>query len=114
MPAPPFRYRSSIEKTLVRRGIIRAAVLKGAALGAAEAKRRAPIDERDYQNGIVAEVELTPIGWRGRLRAMDWKSRLIEYGTGPPAPTPAFAPVRKAAISVGLKSHGRALRLARG
>lgn len=113
MPAPRFRYRPAIEKTIRAGKPLRLAIQKAVGLGAADARRRAPRDEGDYINGIVGLVVQTPFGAAGRIRATDWKSRWIEYGTGPPAPTPAFAPLRKAAISVGLKAHARGLRVAR-
>jgi len=110
--APPrFKYRKAVESEVRASKGMRHALQRAVGLGVADAKRRAPVDERDYQNGIEGDIVATPFGLAGRIRASDWKSSMIEYGTGEPAPTPAFAPIRKAAIAVGLKVHARGLRV---
>lgn len=45
-------------------------------------------------------------GALGRVNANKWTSGFIEFGTGPVAPTPAFAPLRRGAESAGLHLVG--------
>ena len=41
-----------------------------------------------------------------RINANDFKSAFIEFGTGEPGPTPAFAPLRRGCEAAGLNLRG--------
>lgn len=56
----------------------------------------------DYVEAIETGWDIDDRGGFGRVNAMDWKSNWIEFGTGDPAPTPAFGPLRAGAEAVGL------------
>lgn len=65
-----------------------------------EARRLAPVQFGDYREQIetdAGEENGKPVG---RVVAAHFTSGLIEFGTGTPGPTPAFAPLRKAGESV--------------
>jgi hypothetical protein len=66
----------------------------------------APVDEGDYQRSIHPMVELTALGFVGYIVADDYKAVMIEHGTGPPGPTPAHQPLRRAAEALGLQLRG--------
>lgn len=68
--------------------------------------RHAPRDSGDYVRKIEGDVTREADGWTGRVIAGDWKSALIEWGTGGPGPTPAFAPLRRGVESAGLERRG--------
>ena len=83
-------------------------VLKQVSLGSLEiiadniadaARAVAPVDQRDYVDGIEVETgddeQGNPVA---RVNANDWKSHGIEFGT---VDTPKFAPLRR-----GLDSQG--------
>jgi hypothetical protein len=57
-----------------------------------EAQAAAPVLTGEYRDSIHVEGN--------RAVASDWKSVYIEFGTGYPGPTPAFAPMRGAMESV--------------
>ena len=71
------------------------------------AKGFSPVDEGDYRDGIEAEVGEDDGTVTGRANATDWKSGFIEFGTGAPAPTQAYAPLRRGAEKAGLKVVAR-------
>lgn len=80
------------------------AVMKTKAEAAANAaKAVAPVGATgDYAASIgVGEAEYGgfPVA---TVEATDFKARWIEFGTGQPGPTPAFAPLRRGAEGAGL------------
>lgn len=80
------------------------AMLLKAEEAAEVAKKLAPVDTGAYRDGIEASAENIE-GMRGaRVKATDWKSALVEFGT---ALWPAHATLRRAAESVGLKVVAR-------
>lgn len=64
-----------------------------------EARALAPVDQGDYRAALRADAN--------RVIADDRKALWIEFGTGPPAPTPAYAPLRRAARRRGLQFVAR-------
>lgn len=82
-------------------------MLKGrASAGAAVAKQIAPRQTGAYADGIVAEAGIDDGMAKGRINAKDFKSNWIEFGTGAPGPTPAYAVLRRACDAVGLSLVG--------
>ncbi len=61
----------------------------------AHAKSIAPVDEGEYAAGI--RITKKPRGGKAVVSATNWKSHLIEFGTGAPGPTKAFAVMEKTA-----------------
>lgn len=59
--------------------------------------------EGDYVDGIESAWDVDERGGFGRVNANDWKSAFLEFGTGTPAPTPAYGPLRAGAEAAGLK-----------
>ena len=84
---------------------------------AAKARELAPVKTGAYRDSIVvdspgARVAGVPVGATGartsyRVVAADNKAGWIEFGTGGQAPTPAYAPLRRAAEASGLKLEAR-------
>lgn len=62
---------------------------------AEEVKRVSPFDEGDYVNSIGSTVLQDEGVLKGIVFSDDFKALFIEFGTGDPGPTPAFAPLRK-------------------
>lgn len=79
------------------------------------AKAIAPRDSGDYAGSIKVDVEHDDGMSFVRVVAEDHKAHWIEFGTGGTSPTPAFAPLRKAARKSGLRirSSAKARRLAK-
>ncbi len=76
-----------------------AAALLGIAEVAVEvAKSVAPVATGAYRDSIHAEGEIG----KATIIADDEKAKWIEFGTGEPGPTPAFAPLRRGADVIGL------------
>lgn len=67
------------------------------------ARRIAPALSGDYANSITAVSGVEGSSALARVIADDWKAVFIEFGTGPVAPTPAFAPLRRGAEAAGLQ-----------
>lgn len=94
-----FRYNQSFERDAARSPALKALLRqKGQEVGR-EADRIGQTVARSYRT----EVEDTPEGVRvsastGGINAASW----IEWGTGPPAPTPTYAPLRRGAEAAGL------------
>jgi hypothetical protein len=68
-----------------------------------EARELAPVDEGDYIAGIEATGGTDSESAMGRVNANDWKSGLVEFGTGSPGPTARYAPLRRAVQQLGLR-----------
>ncbi len=93
----------AIGPILARTPEMMAVLLAAAEAGAAAARSIAPVGATGkYRDGIGAEVE----PGRARINANDYKSNWIEFGTGQPGPTPAFAPLRRGAEMAGLRLTG--------
>jgi hypothetical protein len=69
---------------------------------AQQAKAIAPTDTFDYRDSINVVSGVEGATALARINADDWKSVFIEFGTGPVAPTPAYAPLRRGAEAAGL------------
>jgi hypothetical protein len=78
-------------------------LMKRAEEAADKARGLAPVDSGDYRDGIEVDGGVDGSTVVARVNANDWKSGLIEFGTGRPAPTPAYAPLRRGAEQAGLK-----------
>ena len=91
-----FDYRHAVEGEIARSAEMKDVLYSLAEEGAARARDYAPVGDGDYRDGIQPDVVFEENQWVGRVNANDWKSHFIEFGTGPPGPTPAFAPLRKA------------------
>jgi hypothetical protein len=59
--------------------------------------------EGDYVEAIESGWDIDDRGGFGRVNANDYRSNWIEFGTGAPGPTPAYAPLRTGAEAAGLK-----------
>ena len=70
------------------------------------ARYLAPVDEGDYARKIYVASGLDGPTMIARVNAYDFKSHWIEFGTGNPGPTTAFAPLRRAADATGVKLYG--------
>ena len=64
---------------------------------------RAEVDPVPYVNQISVASGVKEGVVMARVNADKFTSNWIEFGTGEPGPTPAFAPLRRAAESVGLR-----------
>jgi len=62
-------------------------------------RSQAPVDDGKY----AASIKVVKKGRRGvgKVRATDYKAAWIEFGTGAPGPTTAFAPAEKTANHFG-------------
>ena len=103
---------------MIARSTTMETMLKGAAEAVAEVVRQiGPTDVgQEPQNLAFGEIDPVPYvnqisvasGVKegvvmARVNAGKFTSNWIEFGTGEPGPTPAFAPLRRAAESVGLR-----------
>ncbi len=84
---------------LAHQTAIHEALMTGAKASADEAQAVAPVKTGAY----AASIGVTNDGDGVRLVATDWKANWIEFGTGAPSPTPAFAPLRRGCEAAGLK-----------
>lgn len=85
-----FELDAAFERKLLESDFMRARIQTAAEAAASAAADRAPDDPRtsrpDLPTSIVAEMELTEHGWRGRVVAHDWKAAWHEEGAaGVPA-----------------------------
>lgn len=66
-------------------------------------RSQSPVDEGKYAASVkVYDKYLLVDGMPGkRVGATDWKAHFIEYGTGEPGPTKAYAPRAKTAAHFG-------------
>jgi hypothetical protein len=62
----------------------------------------APVRSGEYRDSIAAY----PGVGKARVQASDFKAVWIEFGTGQPGPTAAFAPLRRGAEAAGLQLSG--------
>lgn len=60
-------------------------------------------DSPHYRDQITHEVKMHRGRYIGRVNANKHTSAWIEFGTGRPGPTPAFAPLRRGVEMLGLK-----------
>lgn len=76
-----------------------------AAKAAANTRSIAPTgdDSPHYRDQITHEVKIVRGRYIGRVEAGKDTSAYIEFGTGQPGPTPAFAPLRRGVEMLGLK-----------
>ena len=70
------------------------------AAAAREIAPRSSIAEEHYADEIVVERGQDGGDFAGIVNAKNFKSNWIEFGTGQPGPTPAFAPLRRGAEAV--------------
>ena len=78
-----------------------------AELGAEAAKALAPERTGRYREDITVDVGVSDKGIAmARINANDFKSVWIEFGTGDPGPTEAFAPLRRGCEAAGLDLKG--------
>lgn len=73
---------------------------------ASNARSIAPVRSGDYAASI--RTQETTIGEDVAVLVLsdDWKAAFIEFGTGPVAPTLAYAPLRRGAEMAGFKVEG--------
>jgi hypothetical protein len=91
---------SEFLSNLGRSAMISVPTMQAALAIAAEARANAPIDTGDYRDGIIAEQN----GQSAKVRATDYKSAWIEFGTpGSDQPQPAHWVLRNAAEQLGYK-----------
>lgn len=99
-----FVYNKASEPLLARTVQMQAAMAERAELVAEAARSLGPRGDSEphYVDMIEVAVGAGPRGAIARVNANKFTSHWIEFGTGAPGPTPAFAPLRRGAESVGL------------
>ena len=105
-----FTYNRAVEVELANTPAIAAHLLGQATEAATAAKALAPVDDADYRDSIRAEVGKELRGYQARVNAYDFKAHWIEFGTGAPFPTRAYAPLRRGAETTGLNVTATSLR----
>jgi hypothetical protein len=88
-------------------GLPMAGAMEELALQAAEAAKSIAPEDKDndpikYKDSIQVDVGIEEGRVIARVNAMKFTANWIEFGTGEPGPTPAFAPLRRGAEAVGL------------
>jgi hypothetical protein len=104
-----FVYNKSAEPYLLRSPEMVRAMRVIAESAAAGARAAAPVGDGEPHYVDMIEAVAggdAKYGALGRVNANKWTSHFIEFGTGPPAPTPPFAPLRTGAEAVGLHLVG--------
>jgi len=97
-----FKANPAAGPELARTAEMMAFLLKTAQSVAGTAQAIAPRRTGAYASSITADAE----PGRARVNANDFKAVWIEFGTGQPAPTPAFHVLSRAAESMGLRVVG--------
>lgn len=106
------RLDPNLERKIAASGILAPELGKAAETIRRNARAIAPRSSehhRHYADQIVAEVGEERGIIVGRVTAKDRISGFIEFGTGEPGPTPAFAPLRRGAMMAGYRlrqQHG--------
>jgi hypothetical protein len=70
------------------------------------AKGFAPVLTGSYVSGLQVDIAFENGQAVARANAWDFKSHWIEFGTGEPGPTPAFAPLQRGADAAGIGIGG--------
>lgn len=98
-----FVYRPEVEAELLRDPAMGRAMLLEAERVAQAARSNAPVRTGAYRDSIKAEPFTEGGVHKARVNAYDFKAWWIEFGTGHPGPTPAFAVLAKGVQQAGLR-----------